>query len=201
VALARPTPIAAAVSLDLSQDQALKKRNDMHRYRVLCTTEETMKQSTKKITLAASAFAFAALFSFSWSEQSGIALSIESAEARVGRPLTPVSVAGVARRQYRRAAIGTAAAAGAGAAYYGGAGYYAGSPYYGDTVRGARAAYVGGYAASVPESRPHYAVSAYYAGGPWYGYSGWDDYATRNAIKCTPGTMVKLDDGLMHVCQ
>ena len=68
-----------------------------------------MKQSTKNITLAASAFAFAALFSFGWSEQGGISLSIESAQARVGRPLTPVSVAGVARRQYRRAAIGTAA--------------------------------------------------------------------------------------------
>ena len=61
---------------------------------------------------------------------------------------------------------------------------------------------MGSYAASVPEStRPHYAVSAYYAGGPWYGYSGWDDYAARNAIRCTPGTMVKLKDGLMHVCQ
>jgi hypothetical protein len=157
-----------------------------------------MKQ-TRRFTLAASAFALAALFSFSWSEQSGIALSIESAEARVGRPLTPVSVAGVARRQYRRAAIGTAAAVGAGAAYYGGAGYYAGSPYYSDTVRGARAAYVGGYAASAPIStRPHYAVSA---GGPWYGYSGWADYAARNGIPCTPGTTVKLDDGLMHVCQ
>jgi hypothetical protein len=44
-------------------------------------------------------------------------------------------------------------------------------------------------------------VRAYYAGGPWYGYSGWDDYATRNFIKCTPGDPVKLDDGLMHVCQ
>ena len=61
---------------------------------------------------------------------------------------------------------------------------------------------MGGYAASAPIStRPHYAVSAYYAGGPWYGYSGWDDYRARNAISCTPGTMVKLDDGLMHVCQ
>src|SRR5882724_12043114 len=109
----------------------------MHRYRVLCATEETMKQSTKKLTLAASAFAFAALFSFSWSEQSGISLSIESAQARVGRPLTPVSVAGVARRQNRRAAIGTAAAVGAGY----GAGYYAGGPYYTDRVLGARAAY------------------------------------------------------------
>jgi hypothetical protein len=45
----------------------------MHRYRALCTTEKTMKQSAKRLTLAASAFAFAALFSFSWSEQSGVA--------------------------------------------------------------------------------------------------------------------------------
>jgi hypothetical protein len=173
----------------------------MHRYRFLCT-EKTMKQSAKNITLAASTFAVAALFSFSWSEQSGIALSIESAQARVGRPLTPVSVAGVARRQYRRAAIGTAAVVGAGAAYYGGAGYNTGSPYYNDTVRGARAAYVGDYATNAPiATRPHYAVGAYYAGGPWYGYSGWSDYAARNAISCTPGTMVKLDDGLMHLCQ
>ena len=40
-----------------------------------------------------------------------------SAEARIGRPLTPMSYAGVARRTTRRAvAVG---AAGAGAAYYG----------------------------------------------------------------------------------
>jgi hypothetical protein len=50
-------------------------------------------------------------------------------------------------------------------------------------------------------SRPHYAVAAYYGGGPWYGYSGWTDYAARNGITCTPGTLVKLNDGLMHVCQ
>lgn len=31
---------------------------------------------------------------------------IQSAEARVGRPLTPVSVAGVARRTVRRCAVG-----------------------------------------------------------------------------------------------
>jgi len=38
---------------------------------------------------------------------------VSQAEARVGRPLTPVSVAGVARRQTRRAvAVGTAAAVG-----------------------------------------------------------------------------------------
>jgi hypothetical protein len=44
-------------------------------------------------------------------------------------------------------------------------------------------------------------VRAYYAGGPWYNYSGWDDYAAQNGIKCVPGTLVKLDDGLPHVCQ
>jgi len=137
-------------------------------------------------------FCVYALFSFSWSEQSGIALSIDSARARVGRPLTPVSVAGVARRQNRRAAVGVGVGVGAG--------YYAGSPYYSAGVRGAQAAYVGSYA--IPDTtRPHYAVTAYYAGGPWYGYSGWDDYATRNGLKCTPGTTIKLDDGLMHGCQ
>jgi len=50
-------------------------------------------------------------------------------------------------------------------------------------------------------TRPHYAVTAYYAGGPWYGYSGWDDYASRNGIKCTPGATVTLDDGQIYVCQ
>ena len=169
-----------------------------------------MKQDLKKLTLAGSALVAAALLSFGWSEQSGLSLSIERAEARVGRPLTPVSVAGVARRQYRRAAIGTAAAVGTAAAigatapYYTGAGYQAGGPYYSGTVRGARAAYYGGIPSAVatPDgNQPHYAVRAYYAGGPWYNYSGWADYAARNAISCTPGTMVKLDDGLMHVCQ
>jgi hypothetical protein len=152
-----------------------------------------MKQSMKRFAVAASTFVVAALFSFGWSEERGISLTVEKAEARVGRPLTPVSVAGVARRQYRRGAIGTAAV---GAAAWGG-GYYASSPYNG-TARGAQAAY---YSEGAISPRPHYAVTAYYAGGPWYGYSGWDDYAARNSIKCTPGTMVTLDDGLMHVCQ
>jgi hypothetical protein len=43
-----------------------------------------------------------------------------TAEARIGRPLTPMSYAGVARRTTRRAvAVGAAGAAAAGAAYYG----------------------------------------------------------------------------------
>ena len=126
-----------------------------------------MKQmSLTTIAVGASTFACAALLSFGWSEQRGLSLSVEKAEARVGRPLTPVSVAGVARRQNRRAAygagvvgagaaaVGTAAAVAAtspnwgwgGDPYRTGTGYYAGGPYYGGPVRGARAAYYGGYA-------------------------------------------------------
>lgn len=36
---------------------------------------------------------------------------------------------------------------------------------------------------------------------PWYGYSGWDDYAARNAIGCTPGTLVNGENGLMYRCR
>ena len=125
-----------------------------------------MKQmSLTTVAIAASTFACAALLSFDCSEQRGLSLSVEKAEARVGRPLTPVSVAGVARRQNRRAAygagvvgagaaaVGTAAAVAAtspnwgwgGNPYQTGTGYYAGGPYYGGSVRGARAAYYGGY--------------------------------------------------------
>jgi hypothetical protein len=44
---------------------------------------------------------------------------VSQAEARVGRPLTPMSYAGVARRTTRRAAaVGAAGAAAAGAYYY-----------------------------------------------------------------------------------
>jgi hypothetical protein len=44
-----------------------------------------------------------------WSRNNGLLLSIEGAQARVGRPATPVSVAGVARRTTRRAVVGGAA--------------------------------------------------------------------------------------------
>jgi hypothetical protein len=45
---------------------------------------------------------------------------VTTAEARIGRPLTPMSYAGVARRTVRRGAYvaGAAAAAGAAGAYY-----------------------------------------------------------------------------------
>jgi hypothetical protein len=143
-----------------------------------------MKQmSLTTVAIAASTFACATLLSFSWSEQRGVSLSVENAQARVGRPLTPVSAAGVARRHTRRAvygagvvgagaaAVGTAAAIGTAGAiaatspnwgwggnpYQTGTGYYVGGPYYGGSVRGARAAYYGGY------------PSAAWGGGGWTG--------------------------------
>jgi hypothetical protein len=133
-----------------------------------------MKQpSLRKAALAVSVFTCATMLSFDWSEQRGASLSIERAQAQMSDPLTPEP--GVTRRQARRAAAAVGAgavAAGASAAYYGG------GPY------------------------------AYYrgAGGGPYGYYGgpgaWSqDYAARNGIICQPGTMVRLDDGLMHRCQ
>ena len=75
----------------------------------------------KLIVPAAAAIALAGgLF---WNGETAVGKGvISSAEARVGRPLTPMSYAGVARRTTRRAvAVGAgAAAAGAAAgAYYG----------------------------------------------------------------------------------
>lgn len=56
---------------------------------------------------------------FDWSPAKTPLLSIDTADARVGRPLTPMSVAGVNRRVHRRAYYGAAAAAGAaGYGYY-----------------------------------------------------------------------------------
>ena len=59
-------------------------------------------------TIVAAALLTAAPFSLQWTEKT-VALTLDSADARVGRPLTPMSVAGVHRRAYRHAAYGTAA--------------------------------------------------------------------------------------------
>jgi hypothetical protein len=51
----------------------------------------------------------------------GSPVAFTAADARIGRPLTPLSYAGVARRTTRRAVVGGAAVAGA--AYYGAPAY------------------------------------------------------------------------------
>ncbi len=144
------------------------------------------KTSLGKAALAVSVFACTTMLSVGWTEQKGVSLSIERAQAQMADPYTR----GVERRQARRAAVGAAAvggavaagalAAGATAAYYGGGGPYA---------------YYGGPAG--------YGGPGGYSGVAYYGGPGvWSqDYATRNGIICQPGTLVRLEDGLMHNCQ
>jgi hypothetical protein len=73
--------------------------------------------SRKVFMLAAALAAFAA--GMSWNDGSLLSNGVFSeAQARVGRPLTPMSYAGVARRTTRRA-VAAGAAVGAAGAYYG----------------------------------------------------------------------------------
>ena len=139
-----------------------------------------MQMSLRTFAIATSAFACATLLSFGWSEQSGLSLSVESAQARIGRPGTPLSVAGVARRHYRRAAYGYGAGVvGAGLAaraYYGG---YGTGGYYG-TYGGYPGSYYGAYAAGGYPGGYYggYANRSYVTGRPTliprhYGGWGW----------------------------
>jgi hypothetical protein len=52
--------------------------------------------------LVGAAFLTVVPFSLQWS-QNNVVLSLDTADARVGRPLTATSVAGVNRRMHRRA--------------------------------------------------------------------------------------------------
>jgi hypothetical protein len=68
-----------------------------------------MKQISAKQVLFVAVLACGTFGSADLSRNDGLLLSIESAQARVGRPATPMSVAGVARRTTRRAVVGGAA--------------------------------------------------------------------------------------------
>ncbi|WP_245284561.1 MULTISPECIES: hypothetical protein [unclassified Bradyrhizobium] len=157
------------------------------------------QRMVRNTAIALSTFACATLFSITWSEQGGVSASVESAQARVGRPLTPMSVAGVARRQTRRAAYG----------YGVGAGVAATAAV--ATAAATTAAYSGwgtnnwtdSYAAQTDPrfGQPYYPARAYQRVSPYYGYAGWADYKAANGIGCEPGTMTKMPDGNMYVCQ
>ena len=159
-----------------------------------------------KAALAVSVLACASMLSFDWSEQKGVSLSIERAQAQMDDAASPaITTRRSARRAGRATAMGASAAAvgagavaaGATAAYYAGGGptYGTAGPYY--TGTGPYAYYGGNgpYAGSGPS----YTGGAYaYYGGPGV----WSqDYAARNGIVCQPGTLVRLEDGLMHRCQ
>ncbi len=112
----------------------------------------------KKLSAVGMVVAAAALcstpISLQWSPEKTPSLSIDSADARVGRPLTATSVAGVNRRVHRRA---YRRAAVAGAAGYGYSNYYgSGYPNYGY-----------GYTYNVPMATAPYG---------WGGTPGYDRY-------------------------
>jgi hypothetical protein len=112
-----------------------------------------MRMTFRRLAIATSAFACAALLSPGWSEQGGVSLSVSNAAA------------------YTRLLV--------------------------------RPGYGGHYVHSAGLS--WYAVRAYYWGGPWsgpgYSYAGWSDYASRNGIGCTPGTVITGGDGIPYLCQ
>lgn len=78
-----------------------------------------MKAAVNKIAIVCSVAAIFAIMPYSTqiSKQTGVTVAANQAQARIGRPLTPMSVAGVARRTTRRHVYGHAA-------------YYAHHPYY-----------------------------------------------------------------------
>jgi hypothetical protein len=95
--------------------------------------EHDVKNKFRLLGLVAmTALLTAAPLSLRCSPQKSLTVSLDRAEARVGRPLTPMSVAGVNRRVHRRAYYGAAAAGAAayGAATYRRCGYYPYPPCY-----------------------------------------------------------------------
>ena len=180
------------------------------------------KMPLMKLAVASSTAVCAALLSFGWSEQGSVSLSVESAQARVGRPLTPVSVAGVARRQNRRAAYGYGGYGLAGAAAVGTAAAVAsgyGGRYYGNpnnvgglvggddpgTAPSARWGWGGGpyYTGAAYAGRPYYGsgvwnAQASYAAAPTASPSGW--YLSPNGMACPSGTWIAGGNGLPVRC-
>jgi len=118
-------PIAAA-TFDLAQSRGAETFYFMDRG---CAGVIVMKMSTTLGVVIATTMLCSAPVSIDWSPINvafkSPSLSVDTAQARVGRPLTPMSVAGVNRRVNRRAYYGAAAgAAAAGAAGYGYYNYY-----------------------------------------------------------------------------
>jgi hypothetical protein len=107
----------------------------------------------------------------------GAASFVTQAEARIGRPLTPFSVAGVARRTTRRAVYasygygygGGYSSYSSGSPYYGYSSYSSGSPYYGYSSYSSDSPYYG--YSSYSSGSPYYGYSSYSSGSPYYGYN------------------------------
>jgi hypothetical protein len=129
-----------------------------------------MKKLSMLGIIGGAALLAATPFSLQWS-QKNVALSLDSADARIGRPLTATSVAGVHRRAYRRSYRSAVYAGAAGYGYrsYSGYGYPSYSSYY------APQSY-SGYSAPYSSPYSNYAPYSYYR-QPYSGfYGGWRYY-------------------------
>ena len=122
-----------------------------------------MKKLSVLGIIAGAALLTATPVSLQWS-QKNVVLSLDTADARIGRPLTATSVAGVHRRvhrkAYRRAVYGTAVAG------LGGYGYYR---YSSPTYSGYAAPSYYGY--SVPSYSGYSAPDYGYYRRPYFGFS------------------------------
>ena len=138
-----------------------------------------MKQ-TRKVAIAASAFVCAAMFSFSWSEQSGVSLSVDNAQAQTHAPFVPHKVGGrLVVTRNPNPYTGDLS----GLSWYAVRAYYAGGPWC--AVAG------GSYSTTVGLfGRQSYTC-----------YSDWGNYKQVNGIGCDPGTPIRGGDGIVYVCQ
>jgi hypothetical protein len=120
-----------------------------------------MKKLSMLGIIGGAAFLAAAPLTLQWSH-GGVSLSVDSADARVARRAAPLSVAGVPRRAYRRAARSAIYAGTAGGIGYGVGSYYGGYGY-------------PGYSYSAPVA-PYYGAG--YGYGSYYGGYGYPGYST-----------------------
>ena len=136
------------------------------------------KLSQFAVSVSAALVCAAVPASFTSSSATTTLFSLNTAEARVGRPLTATSVAGVnrrvERREYRRTTAGVAAGAAVGAAAVGAAavGAAAAGPYVRGPAYGGYGYGPGPYVGGAPAYGPGPAVAAAPGpyGGPGYGY-------------------------------
>ena len=152
----------------LGEQTIIERRRCANRARYPLT-ETDMKMLSVIVLIGGAALLTAAPVSLHRS-QNTVALSLDSADARIGRPRTAMSVAGVQRRGYRRAYRG--------AVYRGVAGYGAGSYYSGYSSPAYSAPYYGGY------GYPRYSAPYY---GSGYG-SYYDGYGFSTAPLYNPVT-------------
>ena len=121
------------------------------------------------------------MFSFSWSEQSGVSLSVDNAQAQTQQtPYVPHKPGGrLVVTRNPNPYTGDLS----GLPWYAVRAYYAGGPWCG-VVPGSYATAVGLFGRQ-----------------SWTCYSDWGNYKQVNGIGCDPGTVVKGGEGVNYVCQ